>query len=396
MPGNRSRNAQGSGTIRKKTVIRNGKTYTYWEARYTVGRDPGDGHQIQKSISGKTQKEVREKLQAINVKLNDGTYREQPRSTVGQWLDTWLSEYTGDIKPLTLSAYASQIYKNIKPYVGSVKLSVLSAVQIQKMYNDFQRRENNRLSAKSVKNIHGVLHRALNQAVKLGFIPANPSDACELPRVEKKEIKPLDEKEMVAFLEAIHGHKYERLYLIDLFTGMRQGEILGLSWSDVDFEKGYITVKKQLIRDKKSGEYYLGPLKNDKARRLTPAPTVMTALSEQRQAQKEMKEIQTGWDNPDDLIFTNEQGHHLVHMTVYKTFKAVAKKIGIPEARFHDLRHSYAVASLQAGDDLKTVQENLGHATATFTLDVYGHVTDKMKKDSADRMEGFIQGLKAK
>ncbi len=140
MPYKKTRNAQGSGTIRKKTVVRNGKTYIYWEARYTVGRDPGTGRQIQKSISGKTQKEVREKLQTINVQLNNDTYREQPRSTVGQWLDTWLSDYTGDIKPLTLSAYTSQIKKNIKPYLGSVKLSALSAVQIQQMYNDYQRR----------------------------------------------------------------------------------------------------------------------------------------------------------------------------------------------------------------------------------------------------------------
>ncbi len=246
-----------------------------------------------------------------------------------------------------------------------------------------------------MKNIHGILHRALNQAVKLGFIPANPSDACELPRVEKKEIKPLDEKEIVTFLEAIQGHKYERLFLIDLFTGMRQGEILGLAWSDIDFNKGFITVKKQLIRNKNNGEYYFGPLKNDKARHITPAPTVMLALREQQRAQSEMKLLAGSfWDNPDDLVFTNEYGHHLVHMNVYKAFKAIAAKIGLPEARFHDLRHSYAVASLQAGDDLKTVQENLGHATATFTLDVYGHVTEKMKKDSAERMESFIKGLK--
>lgn len=391
------RSAHGAGSIRKKTVSRNSKQYTYWEARYTAGIDPGTGKQIQKSITGKTQKEVREKLQAVSVQINGGTYREPVHETVGQWLDIWLKEYTGDIKPLTLSAYMSQINNNIKPYIGAVKLSSLTAVQIQKMYNTFQRREVNRLSAKSVKNIHGVLHKSLNQAVKLCFIPTNPSDACELPRVEKKEIKPLDEKEIVAFIDAIRGHKFERIYFIDLFTGMRQGEILGLSWDNVDFNKGIITVKHQLIRNKNTGEYYFGPLKNDKARRITPAPTVMKALRAQRRAQAEYQLLAgSAWSNPDNLVFTNELGGHLVHVTVYKTFKTVASKIGVPEARFHDLRHSYAVTSLQAGDDLKTVQENLGHASASFTLDVYGHVTEKMKQDSANRMENFIQGLDIK
>ena len=97
------------------------------------------------------------------------------------------------------------------------------------------------------------------------------------------------------------------------------------------------------------------------------------------------------FNNKDNLVFTNEIGENLVHLTVYNNFKRIAETLGIPDARFHDLRHSYAVASLSSGDDVKTVQENLGHHTAAFTLDVYGHVTDKMKRDSADRMDAFIK-----
>ncbi|MFT9078440.1 tyrosine-type recombinase/integrase [Ethanoligenens sp.] len=99
------------------------------------------------------------------------------------------------------------------------------------------------------------------------------------------------------------------------------------------------------------------------------------------------------WDNPDNLVFTNEVGGHLTHVTVYKNFKRIVKSLGLEEARFHDLRHTYAVASLASGDDYKTVQENLGHQTAAFTLNVYGHVTEKMKEQSAQRMEGFIKGI---
>lgn len=388
------RAAQGAGTIRKKEVIRNGKPYTYWEARITTGRDPGTGKQVQRSITGKTQKEVREKLQAISVELNTGTYLEPSRMTVKDWLTVWLAEYIQDVKILTQASYDTQVKNHIIPAIGAIKLQALNASQIQKMYNDFQRQAKP-LSPKTIKNIHGVLHKALQQAVELKYIPYNPSDACKLPRVVKKEINPLEEQEITAFLEAIKGHKYERLFMVDLFTGMRQAELLGLKWEDIDFKSGTILVKRQLIREKKKGgQFYLMPLKNDKSRQITPAPTVMSVLQAQKLAQTAQR-LQAGqsWQGS-GLVFTNETGGHLVHVTVYKSFKKVVDSIGLSETRFHDLRHSYAVAALQSGDDIKTLQENLGHATAAFTMDTYAHVSERMKKESSARMEAFINSVK--
>ena len=385
-----TRNAHGAGTIRQRSDGR-------WEARYTVGRDPGTGKQIQKSVYGKTQKEVRQKLQQAIVAIDEGVYMEPSRLTVGAWVDLWLEEYNSDIKPLTKSAYEAHIRNNIKPALGAVKLSALNATHVQKLYNTLHKGTDKRppLSPKTIKNLHGVLHKALKQAVELGYIKFNPSDACKLPRVERVEIKPLDEDQISVFLQAIQGHKYEYVYLVDLFTGMREGEILGLTWDCVDFKEGSIFICKQLIKEKKKGGAFLfAPLKNDKTRRITPAPFVMRALQEQRRVQAEWQ-IKAGplWENS-GLVFTNELGGHLVHGTVYNNFKRIVQSIGIPEARFHDLRHSYAVAALQSGDDVKTVQEALGHHTAAFTLDVYGHVSERMKRDSAERMEGFIMGLK--
>lgn len=141
--------------------------------------------------------------------------------------------------------------------------------------------------------------------------------------------------------------------------------------------------------------YQFGALKNDKPRTIVPAPSVLEVLKEQRRKQREWK-LRAGnlWQNADDFVFTDEFGKHLARQSVYHQFKAVMKRIGLPDTRFHDLRHSYAVASIQAGDDIKTVQENLGHHTAAFTLDVYGHVTGEMKRASANRMEAFIQRVK--
>ena len=388
------RAAQGSGTIRKKTVTRNGQPYTYWEARITTGRDPGTGKQIQKSFSGKTQKEVREKMQAVAVAVNEKTYIEPSKLTLGQWLDIWGAEYLGDIKPLTLASYKRTVKNHIKPALGAIKLQALSAHEIQGMYNAAQRGDKP-LAPKTIKNLHGVTHKALQQAVELGYIKFNPADACKLPRAEKRDIKPLDEQQIKAFLQIISGHKFEYLYLVTLFTGMREGEVLGLTWDCIDFKAGTVLINKQLIKNRdEAGEFELASTKNGKSRKITPAPFVMRILKDQQQKQLEERfRAQGAWSNDWNLVFTDELGRHLSAVTVYNNFKRLAKQAGFPEARFHDLRHSYAVAALQSGDDIKTVQENLGHHAAAFTLDVYGHVTERMKEDSAARREAFINGV---
>ena len=384
-----AKSAAGAGTIRKKTVTRKGKKYEYWEARYTSGYDPGTGRQIQRSITGKTQKEVSQKLKAATAAIDAGTYQEPSKMTVGQWLDIWTAEYLGGVKPRTVDSYKATVKNHLKPGLGAVRLDQLEAHTIQAMYNKLE------LSPKSVKNTHGILHKALQQAVANGYIRFNPADACIIPRVERKELHPLDEAQITAFLEAIKGHRFEFLYKVVLFTGMREGEALGLTWDAVDLSAGQITINKQLqrLRDG-SGQYALVSTKNSKGRCITAAPFVISVLKKVQTQQKLWKLQSAGcWDNPMNLVFTNELGGNLSAQTVYLDFKKVAASIGSPSTRLHDLRHSYAVAAIKSGDDIKTVQSNLGHATAAFTLDVYGHVTEQMKQDSANRMEAFIKSV---
>ena len=184
---------------------------------------------------------------------------------------------------------------------------------------------------------------------------------------------------------------------------MRQGEVLGLRWADVDFDNGCITISRQLQKKKRptkaeygKGIYYFTSLKNNKSRTISPAPFIMRMLKEHR-AQQRMQRMKLGtaYGNGDpinkDLVFVNDLGVHLSPNTVYKEYKRIVKSLGLENARFHDLRHTYAVTALQNGDDVKTVQETLGHHTAAFTLDTYAHVTDRMKKESAARMEAYIK-----
>lgn len=382
-----TRGAQGAGNIRQR------KDGT-WEARYTLGRDPGTGKQVQKSVYGKTQADVLQKLRKVQSDIDNGIFIEPTKITVGEWLDIWIDEYQNHVKESTKLEYKSNIKYRIKPAIGAVKLDKLTTPMIQKLYNDLGRAKGEKkgLSAKSIQNTHAILHRALKQALEIGYIRTNPSEVCKLPRKEKTEIQPLDDNEIALFLEEIKGDPLEIFYTVDLFTGMRQGEIVGLSWDCVDFEKGTIYIKQQIHRVGR--EYKLTSVKNDKPRTIMPAQFVMDLLLRQRSRQNEWK-LKAGmlWRDPYNLVFTNEQGDHMFRSTVYQNFKIIASVIGKPYMRFHDLRHSYAVASLRAGDDIKTVQSNLGHHTAAFTLDVYGHVTDQMKQESASRMDRFIEGL---
>ena len=381
--------ARGTGTIRKKTVTRGGKQYTYWEARYTEGVDPGTGKQIQRSITGKTQKEVAQRLKAATASIDQGVYSTPNKVTVGEWLDIWAKDYLGGVRPRTADSYQSIIKHHLKPGLGAIRLEELNTPTVQHLYNSLARK----YSAKTMLCIHGVLHKALQQAVAVGYLKFNVSDACTLPRIERQELHPLDEEESKSFLKAIQGHRHEALFTVTLFTGLREGEVLGLRWECVDFERGLLTINKQLQKGRRGEGYYLAPTKNGKDRTVAPAAFVMEILKRHRSSQTEQR-LKAGplWEDS-GLVFTNGLGHHLSHQAVYRSFKVVAAAIGRPDARFHDLRHSYAVAAIRSGDDIKTVQGNLGHATAAFTLDVYGHVTEQMKKASAARMDSYIKDV---
>lgn len=323
-----------------------------------------------------------------------------------QWLQIWKENYLCDIKASTLAQYDYQIRVHINPWIGQFELQKVTPPIVQEFYNRlgkpyeltnrFGKKETRPgLSPKSIKNLHGVLHKAFQQAVLCQYVRSNPCDPCKLPRAAKKEMSAMEDKDVAAFLSAIKGDPYQYLYFVDLFTGMRQGEIIGLTWDCVDFRKGIIRIEKQLRKNHSSGsKYEFSTLKNGKTRTVTPAPIVFDILRRVKAIQGEWK-LRAGeaYNNESNLVFTNELGAHLCSVTVYNHLKKILESINLGHVRFHDLRHSFAAISLQNGDDIKTVSENLGHATVAFTLDVYGHVTEKMRKDSADRMQAYIESL---
>ena len=386
----KTKGAKGGGTIRQRPDGR-------WEARYTLGIDPGTGKQIQKSVYGKTQKEVAQNLRQITAEIDAKTYVAPCKLSVAEWMAVWAQDYLVGIKASTAYLYKRTIELYIEPHLGHIRLDTLNAHTVQHFYNELakpSKPDAAPLSAKSIKNIHGVLHKALQQAVLLNYIRYNPTTACVLPKIVKKEIHPLTDQQTAQLLNLLKGSKYEIPLTVDLFTGLREGELLGLIWDCVDFEKGTILVNKQLRRSqRKGGTYYFSPPKNNKSRTITPAPYVMKLLQAQK-VQQARQRLMAGpaWEDS-GLVFTNEFGRYISYRAIFDSFKRIVKRIGLSDARIHDLRHTYAVNCIRAGDDIKTVQSNLGHATAAFTLDVYGHFTDDMRSVSAQRMEGFIANV---
>jgi integrase len=217
--------------------------------------------------------------------------------------------------------------------------------------------------------------------------------------VEHKEITPLTDEQVKKLLEVCENEDYGNIYKLIVFTGLREGEALGLTWDCVDFDKGVLKINKQLQRRGKTDE--LVSLKNSKPRYLTVPPFVLQLLREQNVKQLEARfkaqDLWQGFQTLDQrktaLVFTKADGTNITAAAIYQRYKHIAKAIGAPESRVHDLRHTYAVLALQNGDSHKTLQDNLGHATAAFTLTVYGHTSERMREESASKMQQFIESV---
>ena len=334
----KTKGAKGGGTIRQRPDGR-------WEARYTLGIDPGTGKQIQKSVYGKTQKEVAQNLRQITAEIDAKTYVAPCKLSVAEWMAVWAQDYLVGIKASTAYLYKRTIELYIEPHLGHIRLDTLNAHTVQHFYNELakpSKPDAAPLSAKSIKNIHGVLHKALQQAVLLNYIRYNPTTACVLPKIVKKEIHPLTDQQTAQLLNLLKGSKYEIPLTVDLFTGLREGELLGLIWDCVDFEKGTILVNKQLRRSqRKGGTYYFSPPKNNKSRTITPAPYVMKLLQAQK-VQQARQRLMAGpaWEDS-GLVFTNEFGRYISYRAIFDSFKRIVKRIGLSDARIHDLRHPY-------------------------------------------------------
>ena len=374
--------ANGEGNIRKRKDGR-------WEGRYTAGHDPETGKAIYKNVLGRTQTEVKAKLKAAIQEAQTMDFSKTGKYTVGEWMEVWFEDYAKiKVRPSSHQTYRGYIDNHIRPNIGDIPLEKLTALDIQKLCKKLLTKgrvdrleakgQPKGLSAKTVRNIHQILSSALKLAQEQRIILTNPAERCALPKVEHREMKTLPVEQLQSFLREARESGVFELYYLELATGLRRGELLGLKWEDVDLQKGDLRVKRQISRI--NGEVVEAPLKTKNAYRTLPlAEDTIDVLKEQRK-----KVGSSPW------VFPSPNGGPISPDSVLHMLHRVLKRAGLPRVRFHDLRHTFATLALQNGVDIKTVSGMLGHFSAGFTLDTYAHVTSAAQRQAAGKMAAVL------
>src|SRR5215210_5912369 len=349
--------------------------------RYTVQTEAGPK---QKSVYGKTRKEVAEKLTKAMADRDSGLYFEAENLSVSEFLERWLSDSVrGSVRASTHASYRRQVERYVIPAIGRMKLKRVTPAHVQGLYRSMLDRG---LSTRTVQYTHAVLRRALKQATRWGMIPRNPCDDADAPKVQREEIRPLDREQTRRLLRAAEGERLEALFVLAVHTGMRPGELLALKWKDVDLEAARLQVNRALSE----GEF--APPKRAKSRRsidLTAGSVAALRAHRKRQLGEMMRKAGLWQDY--GLVYPSSVGTPLSHRNVVRSFKAVLRSANLPSSvRLYDLRHTCATLLLSRNVHPKYVQELLGHASIAQTLDTYSHVLPGMGGRITSAMEDAL------
>jgi integrase len=369
-------NGEGSITRRKDGL---------YMGRYTVQTAAGTKR---KALYGKTRQEVAEKLTRAMAERDDGFVFDADNLRVGEYLERWLVDSVLDtVRPTTYERYEQLVRIHLRPALGGMKLKNLTPVHVRGLYRE---KLEAGLSARTVQYIHVTLHKALKQAVQDGLIPRNATEAVKAPQVRREEIRPLSAEQVKMLLETACGDRLEALFVLAIHTGLRQGELLGLKWEDVDLESCALRVRRTLATAK-GGSILMAPKTKGSRRsvKLTQGAVDVLRSHLQRQLQ-EIDKAGALW-RENGLVFASEIGEPLNrHHLTSRHFKGLLKRAGLPEIRFHDLRHTCATLLLSKNVNPKIVSEMLGHASIAITLDTYSHVLPNMRDQAAAAMEDAL------
>jgi integrase len=342
-----------------------------------------------KSIYCKTQQEAIKVARKVNHEKDQGMLISTEDQTLSTFLTTWLQDTAQPrLRDRTYLRYRELIELHVLPMLGKVKLQKLSPQHLQRLYN--QKREEG-YAPQTIKHIHRVLHRALNDALKWDLVAKNVCDAVDAPRVPKQEMKALTPEQAQQFLEAAKGSPLEALFVLALTTGMRRGELLALQWTDIDFVRGILQVRRTITRLPKRGFVVSEPKTTKSRRAIQLTELAIDALKRHRTKQHETRlKAGAAWQSQ-DWVFCTDVGTPLDPTTMLRSsFWPLLAKAGVPKIRFHDLRHSAASLLLSMGTHPKIVQELLGHSNISMTLDTYSHTIPSLQADAVSRLNTLL------
>lgn len=370
------KNANRMGTVRKRADGR-------WEGRYTAP----DGKQ--RSVYGKTQKAATEALRAAQRDIDGGTWLQPSTMTMDAWLTAWLRDYQSHTTGRTVTTYASEINCHMRPVFGSVRLVDFSAVHVRRMIAAMT---DAGLSPTTIRHVTVVLSASMRDAVKDGLIKSNPVTGVKAPKPAPLTYTIIDREQIPAFVDAIQATACPDALLFLLLTGARSGEARGLKWQDIDWDAGTVHIQRQLYVPSYDRAEFRPP-KDGEVRRIHVAPEVLDLLRRHRKAQAADRLRASAWIETDftrDLVFRQPNGRPLGTEYLDRAIRRVRDALNLPGLRVHDLRHSYAVAALRSGVDVKTVQHNLGHRSAAMTLDIYAAYTDDAGRTGAEKLSAYL------
>ena len=358
------RRPSGDGMVRKREDGR-------WEGRIVVGHKE-NGDSIFRYIYADTQKELTAKLRQ-HIDIYQGVdLTEQSRMTLAEWLEQWLENIAGTIRPTTLTRYQGAIRIHINPHLGGKPITQVTGKDVQKLYDALASHGNQitgkGLASSTIRGIHSMLHEALDAAKQAGLIPWNPTEEIPTPKFACKVKQILTDEQLDIFMAII---------------GLRRGEICGLKWTDFDEIDGTLKVRRT-IHQEKGGKLTAWDTKTAAGARTIILPPSTVELLRERQ-----KSALTEWIFPDPL--RPEQPTR--PSAAYNRMKSLLKKADLPDLRFHDLRHTFATHALTSGVDVKTLSGILGHTRSAFTLDTYTHTTGDMQRRAAEIVETVLTDI---
>lgn len=376
-----SKRGQGEGTIRQRAD-------GLWEAMYSY-RDAA-GRTKRRSLYGKTQRAVSERLRAALRGVDRGEAPIVDRQTVAEYLDRWLADVAKPtVRASTYVSYRHKIQRYIRPALGRHQLAKLAPQHVQAMLNEMGARG---LAPRTILTTRAILRRALNQALKWGLVSRNVATLVDPPRTERYEITTLDPAQAQRFLEAVQDDRLHALYAVALALGLRQGEALGLRWQDVDFDAGTLQVCVAL-HQARGGPARLVEPKTRQSRRTLPLPAPIVPLLRAHRTRQLRERLLAGerWRGEEwGLVFPNSSGGPLATRTLHTQFKAKLARAGLPDIRFHDLRHSCASLLVAQGVHPRVVMEILGHSTITLTMNTYAHVLPQAQREAIGLLDGLF------
>ena len=354
-----------------------------WSAQLTV-----DGRRV--CFTAATQREAQEWLMRTRNQVESGLTAAGAKATLRVFLVEWLATIKTSLRPKTWGQYGQVARQHILPELGKTKLKDLRPDQIQSFYN---RKMETGTSPPTVRIIHAVLHKALGDALRWGLIHRNPVSVVLKPKVPRREMKVLSADQVRQLLICTSGVRNEALYHVAVSTGLRQGEILGLKWSDLDWEAASLQIQRQVQRAPGEGLKLVEPKSAAGRRLIILGPSMLEKLLEHSKKQRSNSILVGEHWQEHDLIFPSTIGTPMDQKRLHTNFKRLLRRAGLPDIRFRDRRHTAATLMLQQGIHPKIVQERLGHSQISVTLDTYSHVLPAMQEEAAIKIDELISPI---